>query len=74
MLLRNDLIWMSYKSIWLDLHLLAAPNNVRLKNVSRNVVFVRFSPRVEVWAKNNVRLAVNSGEKKVFSPQSARIF
>ena len=29
--------------------------------------------RVEVWSKNNVRLAVNSGEKKLFSPQSARI-
>ena len=30
--------------------------------------------RVEVWSKNNVRLAVISGEKKLFSPQSARIF
>ena len=30
--------------------------------------------RVEVWSKNNVRLAVNSGEKKLFSPQSTHIF
>ena len=30
--------------------------------------------RVEVWSKNNVRLAVISGQKKVFSPQNARIF
>ena len=33
-----------------------------------------WGPRVEDWSKNNVRLAVISGEKKVFSPQSARIF
>ena len=28
-------------------------------------------PRVEVWSKNNVSLAVSSGEKKNFSPHSA---
>ena len=30
--------------------------------------------RIEILTKNNVRLAVNSVEKKLFSPQSARIF
>ena len=33
--------------------------------------FLRILSRVEVLSKNIVRLAVNRGEKKVFSPQSA---
>ena len=42
-------------------------------STARSDVFFMES-RVEVLTKNNVRLAVNSGEKKLFSPQSARIF
>ena len=30
--------------------------------------------RVEIWSKNNVRLAVNSGEKKLFSPKAPTSF
>ena len=37
-------------------------------------LFPKNNARVEVLTKNNVRLAVNSGEKKLFSPKSARIF
>ena len=41
---------------------------------AKMLVFLCTSARVEVLTKNNVRLAVNSGEKKLFSPQSARNF
>ena len=30
--------------------------------------------RVEVWSKNNVRIAVNSGEKKTFFHRKAPAF
>ena len=36
--------------------------------------YVKQKTRLEGWPKNNVRSAVNSGEKKLYSPESARIF